>query len=109
MKQDLIARCAFKPARPLALLFLTALLSACAVPGPVAEDGPEAGMRAAFKRDRDLCRANAERRIPYVDPKDSKAVGDRSYRVEGETQACMLSRGWNNPEHDGWRAGRSQG
>jgi hypothetical protein len=44
-----------------------------------------------------------------VDPKNSKAVADRSYRVEGETQSCMLSRGWNNPEHDGWRAGRSQG
>lgn len=95
--------------KALALLSLTVLLAACVTPGPVAVDGPDNELRSAFKRDRDLCRGNAERRLAYVDPKNSKAVADRSYRVEGETQSCKLSRGWNNPEHDGWRAGRSQG
>lgn len=92
-----------------AALLATSLLGACATLGPAPANEAEAALKAEFRRDRDLCRANAERRIPYVDPKDSKAVGDRSYRVEGETQSCMLSRGWNNPEHDGWRAGRSKG
>jgi len=64
-------------------------------------------MKADFIRDRDRCRAVAERALPYVDARDGDAVANRSYRVEGEIQRCMLSRGWNNPEFDGWADGRN--
>lgn len=82
-------------------------LTACSVDGPRPANVYEAGMKADFIRDRDRCRAVAERALPYVNPRDGDAVANRSYRVEGEIQRCMLSRGWNNPEFDGWADGRS--
>jgi len=81
-------------------------LTACSVDGPPPANAYEAGVKADFIRDRDRCRAVAERALSYVNPRDGDAVADRSYRVEGEIQQGMLSRGWNNPEFDGWADGR---
>lgn len=82
------------------------LLSACA---PKEEVGRGYGfdLKREFKRDRENCQRVIEQTTPYVDPKDGRAVATRSYRVEGEVQKCMLSRGWNDPRFDGWKAGRS--
>lgn len=82
------------------------LLGGCSVDGPRPETSWEMVEKQAFLRDRDRCRAVAERTIPYVDAGKKGAVAQRSYRVEGEIQGCMLSRGWNNPAFDGWRDGR---
>ncbi len=92
--------------RLLPLLGTTLIIAGCNLDGPPPANAYEARIRADFIRDRDRCRAAAERRNPYVDPRNGDAVGARSYRVEGDIQACMLSRGWNNPEHDGWRDDR---
>lgn len=84
---------------------LWVLVAACAPH----EERPVAGgphMKQAFKRDRANCQRVVEQTTPYVDPKNSRAVGERSYRVEGEVQKCMLARGWNDPRFDGWKAGR---
>lgn len=91
---------------PRSLAAVLLLLGGCNVDGPHPETQWEAAEKRAFIRDRDRCRAVAERTIAYVDPKKEGAVASRSYRVEGEIQGCMLSRGWNNPEFDGWRDGR---
>lgn len=88
-----------------ALLAMT-VLAGCSVDGPPPANAHEARIKADFVRDRDRCRGLAERTTRYVDPRDGDAVADRSYRVEGEIQRCMLSRGWNNPEFDGWAHGR---
>jgi hypothetical protein len=93
--------------RNLAVGCVALTLGACSVYGPRPTNPYEARVRAEFIRDRDRCRSVAERMNPYVDPREQDAVGARSYRVEAETQACMLSRGWNNPEHDGWRDDRN--
>jgi hypothetical protein len=89
-------------------LSLAALLgaTACSIDGPPPGNAYEARAKEDFIRDRDRCRAVAERTFPYVNPRNGDAVADRSYRVEGEIQKCMLSRGWNNPEFDGWQHGR---
>lgn len=95
-------------ASALAFLVVAAgALAACNMDGPAPANAYEARLKAQFNEDRDRCRAVAERTTPYVNPRDGKAVGDRSYRVEGEIQRCMLSRGWNDPAFDGWRGGRS--
>lgn len=94
--------------RTFALLILAAgVLAGCNIDGPAPANAYEARLKAQFTEDRDRCRAVAERTTPYVNPRDGKAVADRSYRVEGEIQRCMLARGWNDPEFDGWAAGRS--
>ncbi len=90
----------------LPLATLSAGAGACAGnPSPSGSYG--ARIKAEFRHDRERCQRTAERIIPYVDPRDGDAVATRSFRVEGEIQRCMLSRGWNNPEHGGWRKGRS--
>ena len=87
----------------LAVLLLAA---GCNVDGPRPETPWQEAQKQAFQRDRDLCRSVAERKIPYVNPNKDGAVAARSQRVEAETQGCMLARGWNNPEFDGWKDGR---
>ena len=82
------------------------LAAGCNVDGPRPENSWQAAQKQAFQRDRELCRAVAERKIPYVDPDRQGAVAARSQRVEAETQGCMLARGWNNPEFDGWKESR---
>lgn len=91
----------------LCLLPLALFASGCMMTGPAPTNPYEARMHADFQRDRDNCRAVAEQTMPYVNPKNGNAVSERSYRVEGETQKCMLNRGWNDPRYDGWKAGRS--
>lgn len=81
------------------------LLAACGVSEAPPRTAGQAALREAFRRDRERCQAVAERTIPYVNPRDGDAVATRSYRVEGEIQGCMLARGWNNPEFDGWKDG----
>lgn len=89
----------------LGLSLMLVAASAC-VAGPRPTNAYEARTYAEFNQDRDRCRSVAERTIPYVNARDGDAVAARSYRVEGEIQSCMLSRGWNNPEFDGWQHGR---
>ncbi len=88
-------------------LLALAGLSACVTTGEPPGTAAEHAAHAAFQRDRDVCRSVAERSIAYVDPRDGKAVADRSIRVEADIQRCMLSRGWNDPRFDGWNKGRS--
>jgi hypothetical protein len=87
-------------------LVVLMLLAGCNMNGPAPATNYEVRMKEDFTRDRDNCRQVAEQTTPYVDPKNGKAVGERSFRVEGEIQKCMLARGWNNPRFDGWKAGR---
>jgi hypothetical protein len=89
-------------------LLVVALLAtaACSTTGPIPRDAAEAREHAEFQRDRDRCRRVAEMSIDYVDPAKPAAVARRSQRVEAAIQSCMLRRGWNNPEYDGWADGR---
>lgn len=85
---------------------LTLVLAGCA--NVAAPTTPEEGrLQAQFAADRERCRAVAERTFSYVDPRNGTAVSERSIKVEADTQRCMLSRGWNDPNYDGWRKGRS--
>lgn len=67
----------------------------------------ERALHDQFGSDRKRCYEVAERSLSYVDPKDGRAVAERSIKVEADVQRCMLSRGWNDPRHDGWKDGRS--
>ncbi len=86
---------------------LAAAASGCTATGPRPVNRWEARQHDAFQNDRDRCRSVAERMHRYVDPRDGDAVAERSFRVEARAQECMLARGWNDPEFDGWKAGRS--
>lgn len=88
---------------PMAALLV---LAACgSVPSPSTD--AERSAHDRFRADRQRCTEVAERSLSYVNPKDGRAVADRSIKVEADVQRCMLSRGWNDPRHDGWKAGRS--
>lgn len=87
-------------------LLATVLLAGCQLNGPTPITPSEQGIYRAFQRDRALCQRVAEHTTPYVDPADETAVAGRSYRIEGEIQKCMLSRGWNDPDFDGWASGQ---
>ena len=94
-------------ARPLfRSLLATVLLTGCQMTGPTALTPSERAIHGAFQRDRALCQRVVEQTTPYVDPADAAAVAARSYRIEGEIQKCMLSRGWNDPKVDGWTSGQ---
>jgi len=97
--------------RPAAILegfavIVATLLSACTANPPPANEA-ERAVFDRFRQDRLRCAEVAERSLAYVDPRDGRAVADRSIRVEADVQRCLLSRGWNDPRHEGWRAGRS--
>jgi hypothetical protein len=89
------------------LLALLLAVAGCTATGPVPQTPQEQQTYAAFQRDRDTCRRVAEAATDYVDPEDGDAVSRRSVRVEAETQSCLLARGWNDPEFDGWQGGRT--
>jgi len=82
------------------------ILAGCQMNGPTPITPSEQAMHGAFQRDRALCQRVAEQTTPYVDPADETAVAGRSYRIEGEIQKCMLSRGWNDPDFNGWASGQ---
>lgn len=88
------------------MLLLVTVLSGCEVAGPPPTNRWEAIQYDDFQNDRERCRSVAERSYRYVNPRDGEAVAQRSIQVEARTQECMLARGWNNPEFDGWRDGR---
>ena len=96
------------PIRRTVLLPLIVVLAVggCQMNGPTPITPSERAVHGAFQRDRALCQRVAEQTTPYVGPADEGAVAGRSYRIEGEIQKCMLSRGWNDPNFDGWGSGQ---
>lgn len=86
-------------------LFVGIALTGCSV-GAAPMSEAESAMYERFRADRQRCTEVSERAISYVDPKNGAAVAERSIKVEADVQRCMLSRGWNDPRHGGWKAGR---